>query len=85
MKDYSDWEPIYDYENESPYVNPNRAWLKYRTPLVPRSIRFDPIPVHEFIKVQIRNFRSIIDTNWTRLAPDNITALIGQNESGKTS
>ena len=34
---------------------------------------------------RIRNFRSIIDTNWTRLAPDNITALIGQNESGKTS
>jgi len=34
---------------------------------------------------RIRNFRSIIDTKWTNLAPDNITALIGQNESGKTS
>ena len=34
---------------------------------------------------RIRNYRSIIDTGWTRLAPDNITTLIGQNESGKTS
>ncbi len=34
---------------------------------------------------RIRNFRSIIDTNWQMLAFDNITSLIGQNESGKTS
>ncbi len=34
---------------------------------------------------RIQNFRSIIDSGWTRLAPDNITALIGQNESGKTT
>ena len=34
---------------------------------------------------RIRNFRSIIDTNWQVLAFDNITSLIGQNESGKTS
>ncbi len=34
---------------------------------------------------RIKNYRSIIDTGWTRLAPDNITTLIGQNESGKTS
>ena len=34
---------------------------------------------------KIQNFRSIINSGWTRLAPDNITALIGQNESGKTS
>ena len=33
----------------------------------------------------IKNYRSIIDTGWNSLAPDNITALIGQNESGKTS
>ncbi|MFX0027571.1 MAG: AMP-binding protein [Candidatus Hermodarchaeota archaeon] len=51
MKDYSDWEPIYDYENESPYLqNPNRPWLKYRPENVPKSIKFEPIPVHEFIK-----------------------------------
>lgn len=34
---------------------------------------------------RIKNFRSIIDTNWQVLAFDNITSLIGQNESGKTS
>jgi ABC-type ATPase involved in cell division len=34
---------------------------------------------------RIRNFRSIVDTGWQHLSPDNITCLIGQNESGKTS
>jgi AAA15 family ATPase/GTPase len=34
---------------------------------------------------RIKNFRSIIDTKWHDLAFDNITCLIGQNESGKTS
>jgi predicted ATP-dependent endonuclease of OLD family len=34
---------------------------------------------------RIRNYRSIIDSGWCYLAFDNITALIGQNESGKTS
>lgn len=34
---------------------------------------------------RIRNYRSIVDTGWIKLAPDNITTLIGQNESGKTS
>ncbi len=34
---------------------------------------------------RIKNFRSIKDTNWHDLAYDNITCLIGQNESGKTS
>lgn len=34
---------------------------------------------------RIRNYRSIIDTGKCQLAFDNITSLIGQNESGKTS
>lgn len=34
---------------------------------------------------RIKNYRSIIDSEWNSLSPDNITALIGQNESGKTS
>jgi len=34
---------------------------------------------------RIRNYRSIIDTGQCSLAFDNITSLIGQNESGKTS
>ncbi len=28
MKDYSDWKLVFDYENESPYVNPNNSGLK---------------------------------------------------------
>ena len=38
-----------------------------------------------FKKFRIKNYRSIIDTGWAELASDNITGLIGQNESGKTS
>ncbi len=34
---------------------------------------------------QIKNYRSIIDSGICFLSQDNITALIGQNESGKTS
>ena len=57
MKDYSDWEPFYDYENESPYIeNSNRPWLKYRAPNVPKSIKFDPIPVHELIGLSAKNY-----------------------------
>ena len=52
MKDYSNWEPVLDFENESPYIeNPNRPWLKHRPANVPKSINFDPIPVHEFVKL----------------------------------
>ncbi|MFW9899437.1 MAG: AMP-binding protein, partial [Candidatus Thorarchaeota archaeon] len=56
IKDYSEWEPILDYENDSPYMNPNRPWLKHRPPTVPKTIRFDPIPVHEFIKLSANKF-----------------------------
>lgn len=34
---------------------------------------------------RIKNFRSISYTEWQNLSPDNVTCLIGQNESGKTS
>ncbi len=34
---------------------------------------------------RIRNFRSMIDSKITHLSSDNITTLIGQNESGKTT
>ena len=57
MKDYSDWKPIYDFENESPYLeNPNRPWLKFRLPNVPKSIKFDPIPVHELINLSAKEY-----------------------------
>ena len=52
MKDYTDWEPTLDFDNPSPYIeNPNRPWLKFRPPNVPNSVKFDPIPVHEFVKL----------------------------------
>ena len=34
---------------------------------------------------RIQNFRSIVDTGWVDLSADGITALVGQNEAGKTS
>lgn len=34
---------------------------------------------------RIKNFRSIVDTDWISLSPDNVTVLVGQNESGKSS
>jgi len=52
MKDYSEWEAIPDFENESPYIeNPNRPWLKLKPDYIPKTLKFDPIPVHEFIKL----------------------------------
>ncbi len=39
----------------------------------------------QLVAFRIQNFRSIVDTGWHALAHDNITSLIGQNESGKTS
>lgn len=39
----------------------------------------------KLIAFRIKNFRSIVDSGWQNLSPDNITCLIGQNESGKTS
>ncbi len=34
---------------------------------------------------RIQNFRSIRDTGWCNFSSDNVTCLIGQNESGKSS
>ena len=39
----------------------------------------------KLIAFRIKNFRAIVDTGWQSLSPDNVTCLIGQNESGKTS
>jgi long-chain acyl-CoA synthetase len=36
--------------------NKDRPWLKYRPSNVPKSIKFDPIPVHEFIKLSAKTF-----------------------------
>lgn len=34
---------------------------------------------------RITNFRSVVDSGWVSLSPDDVTVLVGQNESGKTS
>ncbi len=39
----------------------------------------------KLLAFRIKNFRSIVDTGWHNLSLDNVTGLIGQNESGKTS
>lgn len=39
----------------------------------------------KLLAFRIENFRSIVDTGWNNLSSDNITGIIGQNESGKTS
>ena len=39
----------------------------------------------KLLAFRIQNYRSIKDSGWRNLAHDNITILIGQNESGKTS
>jgi len=39
----------------------------------------------QLVAFRVQNFRSVVDTGWHTLAHDNITSLIGQNESGKTS
>ena len=39
----------------------------------------------KLVAFRITNFRSIRDTGWRNLSTDNITGLIGQNESGKSS
>lgn len=39
----------------------------------------------KLVAFRIKHFRSIIDTGWCNLSSDNITGLIGQNESGKSS
>jgi energy-coupling factor transporter ATP-binding protein EcfA2 len=52
-----------------------------RTTLIEKNRRY-------FLKViafRIVNFRSIVDSGWVRLSPDQITVFVGQNESGKTS
>ena len=39
----------------------------------------------QIVEFKITNFKSILNTGWRRFSTDNVTVLIGQNESGKTS
>jgi len=49
IKDYSEWKVHLDYENDSPWVDPNRPWVKNRPATVAKTVDFDPIPMHELI------------------------------------
>ncbi|MFX1499832.1 MAG: AMP-binding protein [Promethearchaeota archaeon] len=57
MKDYSNWVPNNDYDNHSPYLeNKNRPWLKYFPETMPKAIKFDPIPVHTFARLNAERY-----------------------------
>jgi len=43
MKDYSEWEPALDYENDSIWVPPNRLWLKHRPTKEGKALQFDTV------------------------------------------
>ncbi len=52
-----DWEPEFDFQNFNPkYVAPNRPWLKYWPDNVPKSIKFKPIPVHDYVRKTAQQF-----------------------------
>ncbi len=44
------WEPIFDYKNVSKYVDLNRPWLKFWPEDIPKSIKFEPICIHDYIR-----------------------------------
>jgi len=39
----------------------------------------------KLLAFRIKHFRSILDSGWVSFSPDGITAIVGQNESGKSS
>ncbi|MFX1364980.1 MAG: AMP-binding protein [Promethearchaeota archaeon] len=52
MKDYSGWEAIPDYDNDSPYLETmDRPWRKIMPDYIPKTVKFEPIPIHERIKL----------------------------------
>ncbi len=50
------WEPKFDYNHVSAYVDPKRPWLKYWPKNVPKSIKFDPITVHDYVRIRAQQF-----------------------------
>lgn len=39
----------------------------------------------KLVAFRVQNYRSIIDTDWQYLSPDDLTTVVGQNESGKSA
>ena len=56
MKNYLEWKVQLDYENDSPWVDPNRPWVKNRPATIPKTITYDPIPMPELVKLAIERF-----------------------------
>ncbi|MFX1499831.1 MAG: AMP-binding protein [Promethearchaeota archaeon] len=57
MKDYSEWESIPDYDNDSPFLeSKDRPWLKLRPDYIPKTVKYEPIPVHECIKLSASKY-----------------------------
>jgi long-chain acyl-CoA synthetase len=50
------WKPIFEYKTVSPWVDPNRPWLKLRPDNIPTSIKFDPICVHDYVRLSAQRF-----------------------------
>ncbi len=48
------WEPFFDFENFS--IDPDRPWLRYWGENVPKSIRFEPITVHDYVRQSVQDF-----------------------------
>ena len=65
MTEEIEWEPIYDYENESPWVRPNRPWFKYRPSTVPKTIKFEPIAVHDWIRNIVKDYPNNVAIYYT--------------------
>lgn len=40
-----------DYKNVAPWVDPKRLWLKHYPNEIPKSIKYDPITVHDLIRL----------------------------------
>jgi long-chain acyl-CoA synthetase len=56
MSEEIEWELTCDYENESPWVRPNRPWFKYRPTTVPKTLKYKPIAVHDWVRNEVKNY-----------------------------
>jgi len=45
------WEPIFEYKTLSANVDPERPWLKYWPTNIPKNITFDPICIHDYVRL----------------------------------
>jgi len=59
-----EWEPIFDYKNVSNFVDPNRPWLKLWPEDIPKSIKFEPISVHDFIRNMAEKYPNNVAINY---------------------